>query len=134
MQVHFHHYGLATAAPDRATAFLRSLGYHIGETVADELQDVNLAMCTHDKMPAVEVIHPRGPEGPLSSVLETRGDGIYHVCLQTPNQKRLVDELKRTGNRIICISEPKPAILFRHMRVSFFMVTGFGLLEILERD
>jgi len=41
----FDHFGLATCKPEQAVAFLKGLGYHIGEKTYDPQQRVNLILC-----------------------------------------------------------------------------------------
>jgi methylmalonyl-CoA/ethylmalonyl-CoA epimerase len=128
----FHHLGLACEHPDRSVAFLRSLGYDIGEASVDTVQNVNLIMCTSATMPAVEVIWPTGPEGPLKKILEVGREGVYHICYSTTDRESALAALAGQGHRLMTVSPPKPAILFGGRTVSFHFVAGFGLIEVLE--
>ena len=128
----FHHLGLAVASPHKAKGFLQGLGYQIGEECYDELQQVNLIMCNHQEMPDVEIIFPGQTPGPIDRILALRDAGIYHMCYTTPSLAITLADIKQAGNRLLCISPPTPAVLFGGQRVSFYMVTGFGLIEILE--
>src|SRR6185437_11239481 len=77
----FHHLGLGTGDPKAAAHFLSGLGYRIGPTIFDPLQNVHLAMCAHDRMPSVEIISPG--EGPctLDKLLSAHNEGlVYHMC------------------------------------------------------
>jgi hypothetical protein len=40
--------------------------------------------------------------------------------------------MKTAGHRTMVVSPPKPAVLFDYRPVSFYMVRGFGLIEIIE--
>jgi methylmalonyl-CoA/ethylmalonyl-CoA epimerase len=54
------------------------------------------------------------------------------LCYVTDN---LADTLSRMNDarlRWQCVSPPKPAILFGGRRVSFYMIVGIGLIEIIE--
>jgi methylmalonyl-CoA/ethylmalonyl-CoA epimerase len=128
----FHHLGLAASQPDLATRFMAGLGYRIGAVVHDPLQKVNLVMCESDRMPAVEVISPAAGPGPLDRILAQNSELIYHLCYETEDLARSVEQIKRDGHRIICVSPAKPAVLFGYRPVSFYMVKGFGVIEILE--
>jgi len=129
----FHHLGLACEKPARGAAFLQSLGYTIGETQFDPLQDVHLIMCTSPSMPAVEIISPAGPGGPLEAILADGDARLYHMCYETTNRDDELKQLKQAGHRILTVLPAKPAVLFGGLTVSFHMVSGFGLIEILER-
>ena len=43
-----------------------------------------------------------------------------------------IDAIKRSGNRMVQIAAPQPAVLFGHRSVSFHMIKGFGLIEIIH--
>ena len=129
----FHHLGLAVRRPSDAAVLLRGLGYRIGEPIFDPEQNVNLTMCSHGEMPNIEVICPGQRKGPVDGLVARHSNGIvYHLCYVTDN---LADTLKRMSDarlRLQCVSPPKPAILFGGLRVSFYMIVGIGLIEIIE--
>jgi hypothetical protein len=127
----FHHLGLAVKYPQKATAFLRDLGYEIGDEVYDELQNVNLMMCCSATMPDIEVIYPSTTAGPLDALLRDHSEIIYHLCYCTVDLRNTL-KLIRENHRVITISSPKPAILFQGLEVSFYKVQGFGVIEVIE--
>jgi len=128
----FDHFGLATQSPDRALAFLRGLGHQPGDAVYDPLQKVNLVFCPSTEMPAVEVIFPGDESGPLTNILADRHDSMYHLCYRSSDVDASVTAMKKAGHRVVQVAAPQPAILFGGRRVSFYIVRGFGLIEILE--
>jgi catechol 2,3-dioxygenase-like lactoylglutathione lyase family enzyme len=130
----FHHLGLAAKDPEAAAHFLTGLGYRIGPTIFDPLQNVHLAMCAHDHMPDVEIIAPADGEGPLDKLLAAHKDGlIYHMCYTSADLDRSLDALESDDRfSVRSIAPPKEAILFAGKRVSFYLVEGVGLIEILE--
>jgi methylmalonyl-CoA/ethylmalonyl-CoA epimerase len=130
----FHHFGLAVAEPVRAIRFLNGLGYAVGPTVFDPLQNVNLIACTGTDMPEVELVFPSAAstKGPLDRILAERQELIYHLCYSTSRVSLALETIKAAGNRVICVSPPKPALLFNGLQVSFYQVPGFGLIELLE--
>ncbi len=133
-RVKFHHLGLATTDPVRACSFLSSLGYTVGETVLDEIQNVRVVMCTQAHAPDVEVISPAVTPGPLDGILTQNRQLIYHICYATPSIPAALDALAEKKVRPTCVSEPKPAVMFGNRRVSFYMIRGFGLIEFLETE
>jgi hypothetical protein len=130
----FHHLGLAVKDPLAATHFLTGLGYEIGPTILDPLQNVHLAMGVHDEMPDVEIISPAGSEGPLDKLLSTHKDGlVYHMCYICADLDRSLDALEGDeGLTVHSIAPPTEAILFGGKRVSFYLVEGVGLIEIID--
>lgn len=130
----FHHFGLAVRNPEKAIRWLAGLGYEIGPTVKDDLQQVNLVLCTSAALPCVEVVSRTEAEGPLASVLKSRTSLIYHVCYETQSLTGSLEAIARDNVGLIVASEAKPAILFTGRRVSFYQIDGFGLIEILEPE
>jgi Glyoxalase/Bleomycin resistance protein/Dioxygenase superfamily len=130
----FHHLGLATKDSKAATAFLTGLGYRIGPMIFDPLQNVHLALCAHDQMPDVEIITPAEGPGPLDKLLSSHKDGlVYHVCYTSADLDGSLDALESDGQlSVYSISPPKEAVLFGGKRVSFYLVEGVGLMEIID--
>ena len=114
--------------------FLAGPRYAIGPIVYDPLQNVNLWMCTHDNRPDVEIISRAAGKGPLDKLLAARREGlVYHICYAAENLAITLQALKADKElRVLTISQPKEAVLFNGRKVSFHMVMGMGLIEILE--
>ncbi|WP_322050902.1 VOC family protein [Paraburkholderia bannensis] len=129
----FHHHGLAVSAPDDACRFLDALGYARGEALYDPLQRVNLALWTHDALPAVEVVWPGEGASPIDRILR-HGPSIYHTCYATHDAQAWLDAMAEKEIEIVTVSAPTPAILFGGRKVSFHMVYGVGLVELLHLD
>lgn len=129
----FHHFGLAVRRPDEALKLLGLLGYQPGEAVFDPEQNVHLQLCTHASHPAVEIIWPGGSSGPVDKLVRRHESGIiYHLCYETNDLAAALAGLDQAGLQALCISPPKPALLFGGRKVSFHNVIGLGLVEILE--
>lgn len=130
----FHHLGLAAKDPEGAAHFLTGLGYRIGETIYDPLQNVRLAMCAHDHMPDVEIISPADGPGPLDKLLSSHKDGlVYHMCYTSADLDSSLDALEADERfSVRSIAPPTEAILFGGKRVSFYLVEGVGVIEIID--
>nr|WP_316639086.1 VOC family protein [uncultured Roseateles sp.] len=128
----FDHFGLATRDAAKTLSFLRGLGYQTPEVVHDPLQRVNLVLCEHLAMPAVEVIFAADEAGPLDAILAQQPQAIYHLCFRSRDLDASLAALKAAGQRVMVVLPPKPAVLFDGRPVSFYMVRGFGLIEIIE--
>ena len=130
----FHHLGLGTKDPKAAAHFLSGLGYRIGPTIFDPLRNVHLAMCAHDRMPSVEIISPAEGPGPLDKLLSAHKDGlVYHMCYTCPDLDRSLDAIESDEHlRVHSISPPMESVLFGGKRVSFYLVEGVGLIEVIE--
>ncbi len=128
----FHHFGLAVRDPAEAFRYLTALGYTEGNAVFDPLQQVNLAMRHHPTMPDVEVIWPGEGPSPIDRMIKGSGTLIYHLCYECPAPGTAIAALESAGIETVLVSPPKPAVLFAGREVSFYMVSGFGLIEILQ--
>ncbi len=128
----FHHLGLASRRPKLTLRLLQGLGYGVIRQVYDPLQNVHLWLCSHPGMPVLELVAPADGAGPLDKILATAGESLYHLCYETADPNGSVTALKAAGHRVICMSPPKPAVLFDGKQVSFYLVKGLGLIELLE--
>ena len=132
----FHHLGLAVSVVDKASLFVKSLGYKLGIPISDPLQRVDLIMCVHPEMPAIELVFNESNfnESPISSILKGRGESIYHICYECNNIINSMELIKSSGLKVVKVSAAKPAILFGGRLVAFYYVSGFGLIELLQED
>ena len=130
----FHHLGMAVKKPDKCIHFLSALGYIIGDVVYDRLQSVNLIMCTSNKQPNVEIVFPGTGPSPIDNILQNHDQLIYHTCYEVSSIDSYISKLKSHSVRLIQISPATPAILFGGRNVAFFMVHGFGVIELLEES
>lgn len=128
----FDHLGLATNSPDKAVAFLKGLSYRCRPFLYDPLQKVNITLCECDTMPAVEVISPSDEAGPLDGLLASRDEIVYHLCYRARDARASLAAMKQAGHRVIEVSEMRPAVLFDYRKVGFYLVKGFGLIEIID--
>lgn len=131
----FHHFGLAVKRPEHARALLTGLGYRIGEPIFDPEQNVNLCMGEHDTMPQVEIIYSGGLPGPIDKMVARHGSGIvYHLCYVTNDLQNTLARIAEANLDCICVAPEKPAILFDEKPVSFYLISGVGLIEIINEN
>lgn len=130
----FHHFGLAVQEPEPAFLYLRTLGYREGRQVFDPLQRVNLAMRHHATMPDVEVIWPGNEPSPIDRLVKRMGSLIYHVCYECTGPDSALAALEAAGLEVVPVSPPTPAVLFGGREVSFYTISGIGLVELLRTE
>jgi methylmalonyl-CoA/ethylmalonyl-CoA epimerase len=128
----FHHLGLAARRQDSARRFAEALGYEVGPSVVDPIQNVELTMCRHARMPALEIVTPTKTPGPLGQLLKASTELVYHLCYEVPRLDSALEAIRGTVGTPRCVSEPKPAVLFDGRRVAFYLMSGCGLVELLE--
>lgn len=131
--VSFHHVGLLTDNPDAAVTVLSVLGYSIDRPVTDELQDVHLQMAHAGPGTAqIEIIAPRSAKSPLMRLLRRRDDHMYHSCFCVRSVDAVKAAIMQNGLELHTIMPPTPSILFGSAMVSFYVIQGLGLIELLE--
>jgi methylmalonyl-CoA/ethylmalonyl-CoA epimerase len=114
-----HHIGIAVHDLEQALDFYRdTLGLHVHaqDTVQD--QGVKAALLTIGES-EIELLQPLSPESPVGKFLERKGEGLHHICFQTPDVDSelatlkekdvpLVDQAPRRGLAgMICFLHPK---------------------------
>ncbi len=128
----FHHFGLAVRDPQAAFDYLGALGYRVGSTCYDAHQRVNLAMRHHDAMPDVEVIWPGAEPSPIDRMLKRTDNIIYHLCYTSRDVAASIAAIEASGLEVLAISEAAAAPLFDGLEVSFYSISGFGIIEIID--
>jgi len=114
-----HHIGIAVHSLEDSLKFYRdTLGLHVHaqDTVQD--QGVTAALLTIGES-EIELLQPLSPDSPVGKYLERKGEGLHHICFETPDvdaeleaiKKKdvpLVDQKPRKGLAgMICFLHPK---------------------------
>jgi len=94
------HLGIAVRSLAQARIFYEKLGIQVmpEETVAQE--KVRLAMVPLGES-RIELLEPLSEESPIAKFLAKRGEGLHHVSLRVDNLARTVEELKKSGVRLV---------------------------------
>ncbi len=85
----------------------------------------------HDRMPDVEVIWPGEEPSPIDRMLERSDSMIYHLCYTSENVEASVAALEEAGLEVLPLGLAQPALLFDGLEVSFYSITGVGIIEII---
>jgi methylmalonyl-CoA/ethylmalonyl-CoA epimerase len=116
-----HHIGIAVHNLDEALKFYRDtlrLHVHAQDTVQD--QGVKAALLTIGES-EIELLEPLSPDSPVGKFLERKGEGLHHVCFQTPDVGSELKGLKDKGVELVD-QEPRRGlagmICFLHPRAS----------------
>ena len=116
-----HHIGIAVHSLDAALKFYRdTLGLHVHaqDTVPD--QDVKAALLTIGGS-EIELLEPLSSESAVGKFLQRKGEGLHHICFQTPDVDSELEGLKEKGVELV---DQKPRrglagmICFLHPRAS----------------
>ncbi len=94
------HLGIAVKSLAQAKTFYQNLGMQVmpEETVTQE--KVRLAMVPLGKS-RIELLEPLSDDSPIAKFLAKRGEGLHHVSLRVDNLASTVENLKKSGVRLI---------------------------------
>jgi methylmalonyl-CoA epimerase len=92
-----HHIGIAVHDLEESLKFYRdTLGLHVHaqDTVQD--QGVTAALLTIGES-EIELLQPLSADSPVGKFLERKGEGLHHICFQTPDVDSELEGLKKKG-------------------------------------
>ncbi len=96
-----HHIGIAVHSLDEALKFYRdTLGLEVHASATVEEQGVKAALLTIGES-EIELLEPLSPEAPVGRFLERKGEGLHHICFQTPDVDAELEGLKAKGVELI---------------------------------
>lgn len=125
------HIGYAVKRIDRAIDAFKKLGFQFEPVVDDIGRNVKLAFGVKDGY-RIELVAPldRKLESPVDQYLSNAVGMPYHICYESEDIYKEIEELVKQGYKVVI--EPKPAVAFGGRRVVFMINIGFGLMEIVE--
>ena len=119
MLTRVHHVGLVVQRLEDGLAFWRdSLGLRVSKQATVLDQGVKAALLPIGRS-EIELLEPVNPNGGVAKFLEKRGEGLHHICFETPDVGAeleraraagfpLIDEAPRAGLAgTICFLHPK---------------------------
>ena len=96
-----HHIGVAVRSLDEALKFYsQTLGLPVQASATVEEQGVKAALLTIGQS-EIELLEPLSPESPIGRFLERKGEGLHHVCFQTPDVAAELEGLKAKGVELV---------------------------------
>jgi methylmalonyl-CoA/ethylmalonyl-CoA epimerase len=119
MLTRVHHVGLVVRLLEDGLALWQDvLGLHVSKQATVKDQGVRAALLPIGRS-EIELLEPIDPQGGVAKFLEKRGEGLHHVCFETPavgdelaaaraHGMPLIDEAPRAGLAgMICFLHPK---------------------------
>jgi len=115
--IRFHHVGVVVKSIEDSLAFLKNFGTTDGFStiVVDDRQNVKLTIGKWNDL-TIELVEGIGEKNPVAGWLK-RGVALYHLCFETDNFDRVVNELAK-GDYIL-VSPPMSSRLFDEKRIAF---------------
>lgn len=101
MPTKISHLGIAVKSLDEATkVYTEALGIKVDEIHRAPESGMNAAMLSVGNA-MLELIEPVGTEGTIAKFIESRGEGIHHVCLEVDDIDKTLASLAAKGVRLI---------------------------------
>jgi len=101
MSVIIDHIGIAVRDIEKARGFYSEvLGLEVGgrEEVPGGGLTVAFIQAGQSK---IELLEPTGPENSVAKFLESRGEGIHHVCFRVDDIEQALERARAAGYRLI---------------------------------
>jgi len=96
-----HHIGIAVRSLDEALEFYRdTFGLHLHAQDTIEDQAVKAALLTIGQS-EIELLEPTRPDSAVGRFLERKGEGLHHICFQTPDVDGELEALKQKGVELV---------------------------------
>ena len=131
MLLGIHHIGLAVRNLDEGIkVYFRVLG--IKPSQVHQVPQVGMRAAIYSLGGVeFELMEPIGTEGPLAKFIETRGEGIHHICLQVDDIDKELKRLSAEGVKLVD-TEARQGL---EGRVAFIhpKATGGVLIELLQK-
>lgn len=126
---------IAIAVKDIAVA--KKIYEDLGMTFAAEMEEVKdqkvlTAFANIDVNAHIELLQPTSTESTIHKFIESKGEGIHHLCFKVPDVKKKTQELTTQGYKFIY---PEPRIGAGGCLVNFMhpKSTGGVLIELSQR-
>lgn len=115
-----HHVGIAVRDLTQALATYRALGLEAGGEEEVPEQGVRLAFLPAGEA-RLELLQPLREDSPVGKFLESRGEGIHHICLEVEDIEKALARAREAGIRLV---DEKPRQGAHGARVAFLHPRG----------
>lgn len=126
-----NHVGYLVKKTDAAKAAFLNLGYQlIQDTIFDSIRNVHLTFLEKDGY-VVELVSPSDKNSVVYHLLKKYKNSPYHICYETSEFEKDLEDLRASG--YLNIDEPTPAPAFSNREVVFLMHPSLGMIELLAK-
>lgn len=127
------HIAIAVKKIDTAKKIYEDLGLVFSSEIEEvKEQKVFTAFASVDANAHIELLEPTSEESTIHKFIESKGEGIHHLCFKVPDVRAKTKELTEKGYRFIY---PEPKIGAGGCLVNFMhpKSTGGVLIELSEK-
>ncbi len=97
-----HHVAIAVKNLDEALKLYEAMfGMKASKIVTAPEQGVKAALITIGDGGEIELLEPVDPNGGVAKFLESRGEGIHHICLEVDNIDQTLNTVAERGCQLI---------------------------------
>ncbi len=101
MLLGINHIGIAVRDLDEAiNLYVSALGIQPGEIHQSPSAGMKVAMFSAGNA-KIELMEPIGTEGPIAKFIESRGEGVHHICFEVDDIDKELDSLSTKGVRLV---------------------------------
>ncbi|MBE5871820.1 MAG: lactoylglutathione lyase [Lachnospiraceae bacterium] len=126
-----HHIGYLVKSMEKAQKTFTELGYRIEqETVYDDYRQIDICFLEKDGY-RIELVCPGTATSVVANLRKKIGNAPYHICYETDDLEKAVEELKQ--KRFVICEEPHAAPALKDRRVVFLVHGQMGMIELLEK-
>jgi methylmalonyl-CoA/ethylmalonyl-CoA epimerase len=130
---YLQHIGLAAHELDIGLLRLASKGFIIqGKPWTDHKAGVSMALAGNPEQLQLEVVAPIREDAPCVGPLTRDGEGPYHCCWRIGNLDLLLEAMNRHNIKHTVIIKDGISNLFPDEIITFLIVDGLGLIELLS--
>lgn len=132
MSLSIDHVAIAVRSLDQALAFYRdALGLEVTRRCEVPEEGVEIAMLPLANG-TVELIRPLDDQGGVARFLDTRGEGLHHICLAVEDLAAAMEQLREAGAALITEQPQESSDGTRYLFIHPKSAHGV-LLELYER-
>ncbi|MBM3188150.1 MAG: methylmalonyl-CoA epimerase [Chloroflexi bacterium] len=114
------HIGIAVKSIEEAARlYTEGLALSLEKTETVEAQGVRVGFLPLGES-EIELLEPLSDDGPVAKFLQSRGEGIHHICIRVSDIRAAMAALRQAGARLLS-EEPQPGaggclVVFVHPR------------------
>jgi methylmalonyl-CoA/ethylmalonyl-CoA epimerase len=124
------HIGIAVSSLEDALRTYQSLGFHVEDIITIEEQKVRVAILPAGES-QIELLEPTADSSVIQKFLETKGQGVHHLCFKVKSLEKKLSELKMTSVQVL---DQVPCLGYEGRKVAFLYpkTTQGVLIELVE--
>lgn len=128
--MNINHIGYAVRNIAESISVFEKLGFCVTkEPMKDLPRKVEIAFMKNNET-VIELISPTAKNSPIDNILNKLGCVPYHLCFETNDLDRKVEELKNEG--FIIIEKKNKAVALSKKNIVFLYSKIIGLIELVE--